>query len=220
MSTPLPEARRSRAPDNVPIPWNLPETRRYNRANRLRAAYCMIEEQKVIQCVLNGDAKSFRLLVERYAGAVTRMIGNITGNSHTSEDLAQEVFLAAYAKLKTFDPHRSQFSTWLFTIARNKAVNAAKRKKPRYMADPPERMDTSTPEMTAERNELLTALDRTLLALPLSQRTAFVLAEFEQLPYEKIAQIEGVRLGTVKSRINRARARLTEALRQFEGDIP
>ena len=63
-------------------------------------------------------------------------------------------------------------------------------------------------------------MDRALLALPLNQRTAFVLAEFEQLPYEKIAQIEGVRLGTVKSRINRARVKLMEALRQFEEDIP
>jgi len=179
----------------------------------------MMEEQQVIQRVLDGDTESFRLLVERYAGPVTRMIRNVTGDSHACEDLAQEVFLTAYVKLGTFDPGRSQFSTWLFTIARNKAVNAARRKKPRYMADPPERADTSGPEAAAERSELFAAMDRALLALPLNQRTAFVLAEFEHLPYEKIAQIEGVRLGTVKSRINRARAGLAEALRQFEGDI-
>ena len=179
-----------------------------------------MDEQEVIQRVLDGDTEPFRLFVERYAGVVTRMIRNLTDDSHTCEDLAQEVFLTAYAKLRTFDPARSQFCTWLLTIARNKAVNAAGRKKPRYMADPPEQADASDPEMSAERKELLAALDRAVLALPLNQRTALVLAEFEQLPYEQIAQIEGVRLGTIKSRANRARVRLTEVLRQFEGDIP
>ena len=179
-----------------------------------------MEEQEVIQRVLGGDTESFRLLVERYAGAVTRMVRHVTDDNHMCEDLAQEVFLSAYAKLRTFDPARSRFSTWLFTIARNKAVNAAARKKPRYMADPPERADASDPEMTAEKKELLAALDRAVLALPLNQRTAFVLAEFEQIPYEQIAQIEGVRLGTVKSRINRARVKLMEVLRQFEADTP
>ena len=179
-----------------------------------------MDEQEVIQRVLKGDTGAFRLVVERYAGAVTRMIRNVTDDRHTCEDLAQEVFLMAYAKLGTFDPARSRFSTWLFTIARNRAVNAARRKKPRYMADPPERADASDPEMTAARKELLDALDRAVRALPLNQRTAFVLAEFEQLPYEQIAQIEGVRLGTVKSRINRARVKLMEVLRQFEADTP
>jgi RNA polymerase sigma-70 factor (ECF subfamily) len=179
-----------------------------------------MDEQEVIQRVLEGDTESFRLVVERYAGAVTRMIRNVTNDSHTCEDLAQEVFLTAYAKLRTFDPARSQFATWLFTIARNKAVNAAARKKPRYMADPPERADASDPQTSAERKELLGALDRAMLVLPLNQRTAFVLAEFEQLPYEQIAQIEGVRLGTIKSRVNRARVKLTEVLRQVEGEIP
>ena len=123
--------------------------------NRVRAAGGRMDEQEVIQRVLGGDTESFRLVVERYAGAVTRMIRNVTDDRHTCEDLAQEVFLTAYAKLRTFDPARSQFSTWLFTIARNKAVNAAGRKKPRYMADPPEPADASDPEMTAERKELL-----------------------------------------------------------------
>jgi len=76
----------------------------------------MTEELDVIRRVLDGDTESFRWLVDRYAGPVVRMIRNITGDSHTCEDLAQEVFLAAYAKLRTFDPDRSQFSTWLFTV--------------------------------------------------------------------------------------------------------
>lgn len=179
----------------------------------------MVEELDIIQRVLSGDAESFRLLVERYAGPVTRMIRNITGDSHTCEDLAQEVFLAAYVNLAAFDPARSHFYTWLFTIARNKALNAAQRKQPVFLAEPPDGADPAGPDEAAAQNEFLIALDNELLALPLDQRTAFVLAQFERLSYEQIARIEGVRVGTIKSRINRAKSKLTEALKRF-GDVP
>jgi RNA polymerase sigma-70 factor (ECF subfamily) len=178
----------------------------------------MTEELDAIRRVLEGDTESFRRLVDRYAKPVVRLIKNITGDSHTCEDIAQEVFLAAYVKLATFDPNRSQFSTWLFTIARNKSVNATKRKKPLSLADVPERAEGRGPADEAAGGELFAALDEALLHLPLNQRTAFVLAEFEQLPYETVAQIEGVRLGTVKSRVNRARNKLKKALNRFEVD--
>jgi RNA polymerase sigma-70 factor (ECF subfamily) len=178
----------------------------------------MAEESDAIRRVLEGDGESFRLLVERYAGPVTRMIRNLTGDDQTAEDLAQDVFLTAYEKLGTFDPRKSRFSTWLFTLARNQSVNAVRKKKPIYVAEPPERTGPDRPEDLVARDEFFAALDRELLALPLEQRTAFVLAELEHLPYEQIAQIEGVRLGTVKSRISRARDKLMEALRRF-GDM-
>ncbi len=178
----------------------------------------MTDELDVIRRVLDGDPEPFQWLVERYAGPVLRMIRNIMGDSQMGEDIAQEVFLAAYAKLQSFDPDRSQFSTWLFTIARNKSVNAIKKKSPVCVADVPERANEKGPEEAAAGEELLAALDEALLGLPVDQRTAFVLAEFEQLPYETIAQIEGVRVGTIKSRINRARNRLKDALNRFEVD--
>jgi RNA polymerase sigma-70 factor (ECF subfamily) len=176
----------------------------------------MTEELDAIRRVLEGDTESFRRLVDRYAGPVLRLIRNITGDRHTCEDIAQEVFLAAYVKLATFDPNRSQFSTWLFTIARNKSVNAVKRKKPLSLAEVPEPTETRGPAQAAAAEELFAALDEALLRLPVHQRTAFVLAEFEQLPYETVAQIEGVRVGTVKSRVNRARNKLKKVLTRFE----
>lgn len=79
----------------------------------------MTQETQAIGQVLQGDIESFRLIVERYERPIVRMIRNITNNRESCEDIAQDVFFTAYRKLASFDPARSNFSTWLFTIARN-----------------------------------------------------------------------------------------------------
>lgn len=178
----------------------------------------MTDEAAIIRRVLEGDTDGFRLLLERYERPVVRMIANVTGDTQTCEDLAQDVFLTAFAKLKAFDPARSRFSTWLLTIARNKAINALKKKRPRALAVPPERLDNVTPAETIAQRETSVELDRALMALPSRQRRAFVLVEFEGLPYEQAAQIEATRVGTIKSRVHRAKARLAEVLRDCETD--
>ena len=178
----------------------------------------MIDETLAIERVLQGDTESFRLLVERYEKRVVRMIRNITGTTQSSEDLAQDVFLTAFAKLRSFDPARSRFSTWLLTIARNKSINHLKKKHPRTRYELPVHVDGGTPLAALIQREAFARLDRALAMLPGHQRRAFVLAEFEGLPYEQIARIEGTRIGTIKSRASRARAKLTDALRQYEAN--
>lgn len=126
----------------------------------------------------------------------------------------------AFQKLSTFDPARSQFSTWLFTIARNMSINALKKKNPVPTDNLPETVDSRNPSDELLDKELFTQLDETLKALPEKLQRAFILAEFEQMPYEQIAQIEGARLGTIKSRINRARTRLQEAMKDMKSDNP
>jgi RNA polymerase sigma-70 factor (ECF subfamily) len=180
----------------------------------------MTEETDIIQRVLQGDTELFAVLVERYQKPVVRMVRNLTCDGPATEDIAQDVFLAAFAKLATFDPARSRFSTWLFTITRNKCINRMKKKRPVCMRQLPERGRQHAPDQHAVRNELLARLDRALEALPARQRRAFVLAEFEALPYEEIAQIEGARIGTVKSRINRARGKLADVLKRYGVDEP
>ncbi|MHC4691181.1 MAG: RNA polymerase sigma factor [Planctomycetota bacterium] len=174
--------------------------------------------ETVIHRVLEGDIESFKFILQRYETPVVRMIRNITNSVDTSEDIAQDVFLTAYKKLASFDPARSNFSTWLFTIARNKSLNALKRKKPLLMSELPEKSNPHNPSDDMARKEFYDRLDQTLQALPSRQRRAFIFAEFEKLPYEKIAQIEGTRLGTIKSRINRAKKKLRTALKEFGGD--
>jgi RNA polymerase sigma-70 factor (ECF subfamily) len=179
----------------------------------------MTEDACIIRAVLEGDTESFRLLVQRYQKPVIRMIANLINDRHICEDIAQEVFLAAYKKLPSFDPTRSSFSTWLFTIARNKSINAIKKRKILSVSNPPENPDFSEPGDSLIRDELFFKLDQALKSLSPGHRRALVLAEFENLPYEQIAQIEGVRVGTIKSRINRAKHRLRSALDGIDGDI-
>jgi len=192
----------------------------------------MTEETEIIQRVLQGDTEVFAALVERYQGPLVRMIRNLTCDGQTCEDLAQEVFLAAYAKLGTFDPARSRFSTWLFTITRNKCINAMKKKRPATVRQLPEKCSRHGPDERAVESEMLAKLDQALETLPLAkldqaletlpakQKRAFILAEFEGLPYEEIAQIEGTRIGTVKSRISRAKGKLADLLRRYGTDEP
>lgn len=179
----------------------------------------MTEETGIIKAVLEGDTESFRLLVQKYQKPVIRMIANLINDRHICEDIAQEVFLAAYKKLPSFDPNRSGFSTWLFTIARNKSINAMKKRKNISVSNPPENPDFSEPADSLVRKELFFKLDQALTSLSPKHRKALVLAEFENLSYEQIAQIEGVRTGTIKSRINRAKKRLRSILEGIDGDI-
>ena len=180
----------------------------------------MTQEIEVIGKVLEGDIESFRFLLERYERPVARMIRNITFDKESCEDIAQDVFLTAYKKLASFDPARSRFSTWLFTIARNKSINALKKKKPLSMSELPQKSCSHDPSEAMAQEEFFAKLDTTLQALPSKQRQAFVLAEFEKLSYEQIAQIEDVRLGTIKSRINRAKKKLRLVLKDIsEGKI-
>jgi RNA polymerase sigma-70 factor (ECF subfamily) len=179
----------------------------------------MTSEVELIRQILEGDIESFSLLVERYQKPVVRMIKNITDVRESCEDIAQDVFFTAYKKLASFDPARSSFSTWLFTIARNKSLNALKKKRTLAMRELPEKTEPSNPSDDLARKEFFIELDRRLQALPFKQKTAFVLAEFQKLPYEQIAQIEGVRIGTIKSRISRAKKKLSAALKNLEGDF-
>lgn len=178
----------------------------------------MTNENGIIKAVVGGDTDSFRLLVERYEKPVRRMVSNLINDRHICEDIAQEVFLAAYRKLASFDPARSSFSTWLFTIARNRSINAMKKKRSESVSRPPERVNSTGPADTLEQDELFARLDAALDALAPRHRRALVLAEFEDLSYEQIAQIEGVPIGTVRSRIHRAKEKLASALGSLEGE--
>ena len=177
----------------------------------------MDDDLKVVRRVVAGDRESFRTIVHRYEGPLFSLIRNLTSDAHDWEDIAQETFLAAYTHLRSFDSRRAAFSTWLFTIARNKCLNARKKRRPQTGLRQPESADTRAAGADAEEEEWFRRLDAALASLPPEQKTAFVLAEIQELPLAEVARIERVKLGTVKSRLNRAKEKLRAFFRQTAG---
>lgn len=172
----------------------------------------------MIERVLAGDVEAFRELVEQHQRRVFGFVRNLVRHAPDAEDLVQEVFVAAFRKLDSFDAERSQFSTWLLTIARNRCLNHLRRSSVATISSTEFDVEarTTPPVDTLLSHELHARLDAALYLLPLEQRTAFVLAEIQELPYAEIALIEEVELGTIKSRVSRAKQRLREELSDLD----
>ena len=178
----------------------------------------MTHEEQMIQDVLNGKTDSFRWIIDRYQRPVFQMVSNLVFDRHAAEDITQEVFMAVYQKLSMFDPIRCRFSTWLFTIARNKSINYLRKKRPTVSMETQEITSSVNPDDPADKEEFYQQMDDALNQLPPRQKRAFMLAEFENLPYDQIAQIECVSIGTVRSRIHRAKKKLQNTLKQISGE--
>lgn len=170
------------------------------------------EDRDIVAQVVGGKTSEYRRLVERYQQPVFRFAYNMIGNRHDAEDLSQEVFVAAFDNLSSYDSRRSAMLTWLLTITRNRCINRWKQQRPMTMGEPLAVADAPSPEGDALRREFWEKLDEALLALPPDQKSVFILAEIDQLPYAEIAAIEQTTLGTVKSRLHRAKQKLRQLL--------
>ncbi len=170
-----------------------------------------VDDRQLVRLVLAGQADDFRALVDRHQHSIFRFASRLLGNREAAEDVTQEVFLAAFANLSGYDSSRAAFSTWLFAIARNRCINLLQQRRPAPLneLDPIEDVTSTDPIVSQELSQ---QLDRALAALPVEQRSAFLLAEVEELPYAEIARIEQASLGAVKSRIHRAKQRLQSLL--------
>ena len=178
----------------------------------------MTSEDHVIASVLAGDTSEFRKLVEQFHQPVFRFARNLIGDEHDAEDITQEVFLAAFDHLASYNAKRASLLTWLLTISRNRCVNYLKRKRPEIDAEIIANTRRAASHDESARSEFWCRLDEALDALPIEQKTAFVLSEIEGLPYADIAHIEKTTLGTVKSRIHRAKQRLRAVMAQTQGE--
>lgn len=180
----------------------------------------MDEDTGVIRRVLGGETDAFRLLVERYERPLFALIHGLLDRPNNAEDIAQDVFCAAYENLSSFEPGRARFCTWLFTIARNRCLNERRRKRPLAAEAPDVPARDAPPAAALTRQETAADLDRALASLPEDQRSAFVLVRLADLTYEQVAASEDVRVGTVKSRVSRAREKLRASLARYAGDAP
>lgn len=175
-------------------------------------------DRDLITAVLDGSEAAFGELVDRYKDRVFRLLGRYCRDSIECEDLAQEVFLKVFRKLHTFN-HESQFFTWLYRITANAAtdhLSRASSRRLRLVEDTGvfERGDEDRESPTAplEQQELATVTREIVASLPEKFRTILVLREFEGLSYTDIAETLEIQLGTVESRLFRARQRFKDAL--------
>lgn len=183
----------------------------------MESGFLSTEEQTVARAAA-GNAREFRKLVERYHRPVFCFACNLLADSHEAEDITQEVFLAAFDHLSSFNPKRASLQTWLFTIARNRCVNHLKRKRPIVDGEVVANLRAAAKSDEPMRSEFWCRLDDALDALPIEQKTAFVLAEILDLSYAEISHIEQTTLGTIKSRIHRAKQRLRAVMAPTLGD--
>ncbi len=177
------------------------------------------EDLSLVRETLGGNQLSFQLLVERYQDRLFSLTRHYTRNAVEVEDIVQEAFLKAFRRLESFQ-QQSSFSTWLYRIAVNTALDFLKRsgRSPvRAIEDPEAASDGQPPRVAApdarmDREEISRITHEVLQELPEIFRTVLVLREFEGLAYQDMADILGISIGTVESRLFRARARFKEAL--------
>ncbi len=181
-------------------------------------------DQLLVERVQNGDKSAFDVLVLQYQHKIVKLVMRYVKDPTEALDVAQEAFLKAYRALPGFRGD-SAFYTWLYRIAINTAKNylvAAKRRPLDYDLDPqdPEQYDTQarlkdidTPEGLALSNEIRRTVNRAIEHLPDDLRTAIILRELEGMTYEEIAQTMECPVGTVRSRIFRAREAIDKKLR-------
>ncbi len=180
------------------------------------------EDLEAIRAVLAGDREAFRRLVDRHARSILSLAYRMTGNAADAEDLTQESFFQAYARLRQFRPG-ARFHPWIYTIALNLCRSHLRRRAlTRWLAPAPTHEgDRATAEPRGEapdpEQELLGREAEQLLrdavqALPPKYREVFVLRQAQGLSYEEIAGLLNLPLGTVEARLFRARRRLLESL--------
>ena len=187
------------------------------------------DDQCLIAACRAGQAEAFGVLVDRYQGRLYPTILRLTGRPEDAHDLLQDAFLRAYQRLPSFQGE-SSFYTWIYRIAVNLALSDRRRRKrrgwwtreadraaPLDPADDPERTDPSGPLERAERDDRIQAA---LNALAPDHRAVVVLKDLDGLRYEEIAETLGVPIGTVRSRLHRARERLGELLGDLVDEGP
>src|SRR6188768_1830831 len=177
-----------------------------------------LDDSAVVTAFLGGEERAFQELVERYQTRLLNFVYRTIGDREKAEDLVQEVFIRVYRHLHRFDRSK-KFSTWVYTIASNLAKNELRNRSRNPLVlfqtmkgnwedeDRPLQFEDTTarPDDLYRKRHLRELVAETVAKLPAHHREVFVLRELEGKSYEEIAEITDCNLGTVKSRLNRAR---------------
>lgn len=188
-----------------------------------------MDEKHLVTAARRGELAAFNQLVLRYQSVAYNVAFRIMGDAEAAADATQEAFLKAYRGLDGF--RGESFKAWLLRIVTNTCydqLRARQRRPSSGLEDIVEDVEHTwrlaeggeSPDEYAERVELNRVLQWALAQLPPDQRTVVVLSDIEGLSYEEIAVVMNIRLGTVKSRLSRARARLRDLLQQHQELLP
>lgn len=168
---------------------------------------------KIMRSIQKGDMVAFDSMVDRYKDRLMNVIGRMLSSVEEAEDIVQETFVRVYQHRQSFNFEHC-FSTWIYTIALNLARNELRKRKKFKHYDITE-MKGSEVELAVEMklpSRLPETIKDAVSTLPEKYRIAFILRDVQELPYDEVAKILSVPLGTVKSRVNRARMMLREKL--------
>lgn len=170
-----------------------------------------MDEQELIRQCQTGDPVACEELLSKYEKVIYSLTFRYFGNHHDASDLGQEAMLRVYQKIKDFNG-RSSFKTWLYRVVSNLCLDELRRRKHHDTSldeakengyEPAAPFDS--PEETAEQSEQSLLVQEVLMMLSTEHRTILVLKDIEGLDYNEIAQVIGANIGTVKSRLSRAR---------------
>ncbi len=183
--------------------------------------------EKLIENIVKGDLKSFKILVDEHQQIVLNTCYRFLNNREDSEDLTQEVFVEVYKSLPSFRGE-SKLSTWIYRIAVTKSLDFIRRKKRKKRFgiikkvlntnDPIEDIkddNNPDPEVRMEELDRIKILNEALGALPENQRAAFTLSKYDEISYKEIAEILNTTIPSVESLIHRAKNNLKKKLRKY-----
>ena len=176
-------------------------------------------DYRLIRAIQNGDMVAFNTMVDRYKKRLMNVLTRMLSSTEEAEDIVQETFVRVYQHRQSFN-FKHCFSTWIYTICLNLARNELRKRKKFKFQDITE-MQGNELEFAVEAklpSRLPQLLENAVKELPVKYREAFLLRDVQEMPYEEVAKVLGVPLGTVKSRVNRARLILREKLQpRMEG---
>ena len=185
-----------------------------------------IDDNTLIEACRSGRTESFGVLVQRYQDRLYPTMLRLTGSPDDALDLLQDTFLRAFEKLDRFQGE-SSFFTWIYRIAVNLALSGKRRRRSLLRLtrsdgeepiDPKDESSSSDPTLPLELAERERLVQSALNSLAADHRAVVVMKEFDGLRYEEIASILNVPVGTVRSRLHRARLDLRERLKGVAGD--
>lgn len=183
------------------------------------------DDQSLVEACRAGDPDAFGVLVRRYQDRLYPTVLRLTGRTEDAHDLLQEAFFRAFLKLRDFHGD-SSFYTWIYRIAVNLALSGRRRRRAVAegqggdLPDPADDSGLTDPALPLERAEREDRIHRALQALAEDHRAVVVMKDLDGLRYEEIAAILRIPIGTVRSRLHRARCELRERLRGLVEENP